>query len=189
MQPSAEITELLIDWSKGDQQALEKLFPMVEKELHRLAHSYMRKLRPGNTLQTTAIINETYLRLVKQNKIEWQSRAHFFGIAAHLMRQFLLNYIRDSNRQKRGGGMVKVEFDEAFIIVDEKSNEILALEEALLRLAEIDERKAKVVELRYYGGLSVSETAEVLKVSEITVTRDWNMAKAWLAREIRDEGK
>jgi len=188
MQSSAEITELLIDWSKGNQEALDKLFPFVEKELRRLARSYMRKMRPGNTIQTTAVINETYLKLVDQNKVEWQNRAHFFGIAAFLMRQFLVNYIRDRNRKKRGGEFAKVEFDET-ILSSEKSAEILVLEHALCRLAEFDERKAKVVELRFYGGLSVSEIAEVLKISEITVSRDWNMAKAWLARQIRNEDK
>lgn len=189
MQPSAEITELLIDWSKGNQEALERLFPFVEKELHRMAHNYMAKLRPGNTLQTTAVINETYLRLVNQNRVQWQNRAHFFAIAANLMRRFLFNYIRDSKRKKRGGDLVQVEFEEAFIISKDKSDEIIELEDALCRLAEIDERKAKVVELRFYGGLSNAEIAEVLKVSEITVIRDWNMAKAWLAREINNENR
>lgn len=187
MESSAEITELLIDWGNGNKNALEKLFPLVEKELHQLAHNYMRKLHPGNTLQTTAIINETYIRLINQNSVQWQNRSHFFGIAANIMRHFLLNYIRDNNRKKRGGGLIQVEFEEALIISNEKSDEILALEDALCRLAELDERKAKVVELRYYGGLSVIETAEVLKISHITVQRDWNMAKAWLAREIRNE--
>ncbi len=184
---SAEITELLIDWSNGNQAALDQLFPLVEKELHRLAHNYMRKIKPGNTLQTTAVINETYLRLVEQDKVQWQNRAHFFAIAACMMRRFLLNHIRNNHRKKRGGELIKVEFEETLVIADKKSDEILALEDALVRLAEIDERKAKVVELRFYGGLSVSEIAVALKVSEITVTRDWNMAKAWLAREIRNE--
>lgn len=187
MKSSAEITELLIDWSKGNEDALEKLFPLVEKELHRLAHFYMVKMRPGNTLQTTAIINETYIRLVEQDKVQWQNRAHFFGIAASMMRRVLLNYARDQHRQKRGGNAVAVSLTEALIISNEKSEEIIALEEALQRLAEIDERKVKVVELRYYGGLSISECAEFLKVSEATIIRDWNMAKAWLAREIRNE--
>jgi RNA polymerase sigma factor (TIGR02999 family) len=185
MSSTPEITELLIDWSTGNNDALEKLFPLVEKELHRLAHGYMRKLRPGNTLQTTAVINETYIRLVNQDKVEWQSRAHFFGIAAKMMRRFLLNYIRDQNAQKRGGGAIEVSLTDVMAVTGEKSHEILALEEALRRLAKIDERKEKVVELLYFGGLSVDEIAEVLKVSSITVRRDWTMAKAWLAREIR----
>lgn len=179
------ITELLIDWGAGNSDALEKLFPLVEKELHRLAHNYMRKLRPGNTLQTTAVINETYIRLIDQNKVQWQNRAHFFGIAATVMHRFLLNYIRDQKAQKRGGGAVEVSLGEAMIITREKSHEILALEQALCKLAEIDQRKAKVVELQYYGGLNVNEIAEVLKVSIVTVRRDWLMAKAWLAREVR----
>ena len=187
MLPSAGITELLIDWSKGNASALEELFPLVEKELHRLAHIHMRKMRLGNTLQTTALINETYIRLVDQNRVQWQNRAHFFAIAAGMMRRILLNYLRDRNRIKRGGGAIQVTLDEGMIVSEARSNEILALEEALCRLSEVDERKAKVVELRYYGGLSVEETAEVLKVSSITIIRDWNLAKAWLAREIRNE--
>lgn len=167
--------------------AQEDLFPLVENELHRLAHYYARRLNRGNTLQTTAIINETYLRLVDQDRVQWQNRAHFFAIAANMMRRILLNYLRDKNRIKRGGQVVRVSLSEAMIFSEEKSDEILALEEALCRLAEIDERKCRVVELRFYGGLSVEETAEVLKISTITVIRDWNMAKAWLAREIRNE--
>ena len=142
-------------------------------------------MRPGNTLQTTALINETYIQLVDQNKVEWQNRAHFFGIAAGMMRRFLLNYIRDRKAQKRDGNLIQVTLEDEMIIADEKSEEILALEEALCELNEIDERKARVVELRYYGGLSVNEIAEVLKISVITVNRDWNLAKAWLARELK----
>jgi RNA polymerase sigma-70 factor, ECF subfamily len=187
MVQSLSITELLIDWSNGDLSAQEELFPLVEKELHRLAHQYARRLNRGNTLQTTAIINETYLKLIDQDRVKWQNRAHFFGIAANMMRRVLLNYLRDKNRLKRGGEVVHVSLSEAMIVSNQKSAEILALEDALCRLAEIDERKCRVVELRYYGGLSVEETAEVLKISTITVIRDWNMAKAWLAREIRNE--
>jgi RNA polymerase sigma-70 factor (ECF subfamily) len=184
---SLEITQLLLDWSDGDETALEKLLPLVERELHRLAHYQMRRLRPGNTLQTTALINETYLRLINQNCVQWQNRAHFFGISAQLMRRILLNYIRDQKRLKRGGDAIQISLSEAMIISAQKTSELLALDEALKRLAEFDERKGKVVELRFFGGLSVEETAEVLKVSQITVIRDWNMAKAWLAREIRNE--
>ena len=181
------ITALLIDWSNGDQTVLEELFPLVDKELRRLARHYIRSLRPGNTFQTTALINEAYIRLVDQNKVRWQNRAHFFGIAASMMRRILLNYIRDQKRQKRGGGATRVSISEVMAVSKEKSQEILALEEALVRFAEIDERKCRVVELRYFGGLSVEETAEILKISKITVMRDWNFAKAWLAREIDDE--
>jgi RNA polymerase sigma factor (TIGR02999 family) len=185
MSSTIGITELLIDWSTGNEDALEKLFPLVEKELHRLAHNYMRRLQPGNTLQTTAVINETYIRLIDQNKVQWQNRAHFFGIAAKMMRRFLLNYIRDGKAQKRGGGAIEISLTDVMAVTNEKSHEILALEEALNRLVKIDKRKAKVVELQYYGGLSIDEIAEVLKVSSITVRRDWTMAKAWLAREVR----
>lgn len=186
MTSSLEITGLLVDWSNGDQVALEKLLPLVEKELHLLAHRQMRRLQPGNTLQTTALINETYLRLINQNKVQWQNRAHFFGIAAQLMRRILLNYLRDQKRLKRGGGATHVSLSEAAVISSEKTDQLLALDEALDRFAQIDERKSKVVELKFYGGMSVEEIAEVLKISEVTVMRDWNMAKAWLAREIRD---
>lgn len=187
MLPASDITDLLIDWSEGNHAALEELFPLVERELHRLAHVQIRRLRPGNTLQTTALINETYIRLVDQNRVQWQNRAHFFAIAAGMMRRILLNYLRDRNRIKRGGGAVQITLDEGVMITEAKSDEILALEEALCRLAEFDGRKARVVELRYYGGLSVEETAEALKVSGITVMRDWNLAKAWLARELKNE--
>ena len=185
MLPATGITELLIDWSDGNTDALEKLFPLVEKELHRLAHRYMREMRPGNTMQTTAVINETYIRLVDQTQVKWQNRAPFFGIAATIMRRILLNYLRDNRRKKRGDGAAQVELAEEMIVTEAKSDQILALEESLCRLSKLDERKAKVVELRYYGGLSVEETAEVLKISNITVMRDWNLARAWLARELK----
>lgn len=187
MQSSNAITELLIDWSDGNHGALEKLFPLVERELHRLAHRYMRQLNAGNTLQTTAVINETYLKLIDQDRVKWQNRAHFFAVAATLMRRFLLNYIRESKAQRRGGEeLERVEMTETLAFTNQKSDEILALEEALLKLEAFDERKAKVVELRYFGGLSAAETAEVLNVGEATVHRDWNFAKAWLARRIRN---
>ncbi|MDT7809761.1 MAG: hypothetical protein QOJ70_3574 [Acidobacteriota bacterium] len=182
--PPAEITELLVRWSDGDSAALEKLLPLVETELHRLAHSYMRRENEDHTLQTTALVNEAYLKLVDQTRVCWQNRAHFFGIAAQLMRRVLIDYARVKGRGKRGGGAYKVELTEADAISEEKFVELLALDEALERLAAIDGRKARVVELRYFGGLSVKETAEVLKVSEVTVARDWEMARALLAREI-----
>jgi len=187
MPRSSEITALLVDWSKGDKTALDKLFPLVERELHRLAHSYMRKENPDHTLQTTALVNEAYLRLVDQRNTRWQNRAHFFGIAAQIMRRILMNYARDRARLKRGGDAIQVSLSEGDVVSGTKASELLALDEALERLSAIDERKSKVVEFRYFGGLSVEETAEVLKISTITVTRDWNMAKAWLAREIRRE--
>lgn len=185
MTSSLEITDLLIDWSNGNQDALNKLFPLIEQHLHRLARFYIRQLNPGNTLQPTAVINETYIRLVGQREVHWQNRAHFFGISAQIMRRFLLNYARDQRRLKRGGGAIQVSLSDADVIPLERADELIALEEALCRLQILDERKAKVVELRYFGGLSVEETAEVLKLSKVTVMRDWSMAKAWLAREIR----
>ncbi|MDX6385569.1 MAG: hypothetical protein QOK48_3142 [Blastocatellia bacterium] len=181
------ITALLVDWSKGDKTALDKLIPLVERELHRLAHSYMRRENPDHTLQTTALVNEAYLKLVDQRNTRWQNRAHFFGIAAQIMRRILLNYARDRDRQKRGGGALQVSLSEAGMISGTKASELIELDEALTRLSTIDERKAKVVEFRYFGGLSVGETAEVLNVSSVTVMRDWNLAKAWLAREMRHE--
>ena len=184
MSSPSEITELLVCWSNGDRAALERLLPLVERELHRLAHAYMRREHPDHTLQTTALINETFLRLVDQSRVKWQNRAHFYGIAAQLMRRVLLIYARDKGRDKRGGGAYKVSLSEADILSEAKSVELLALDEALQRLSVIDARKSQVVELRYFGGLSVKETAEVLKVSPATVARDWEMAKAWLAREI-----
>jgi RNA polymerase sigma-70 factor, ECF subfamily len=184
MPSPADITALLVDWSKGDKTALDKLFPLVERELHRLAHSYMRKENPDHTLQTTALVNEAYLRLVDQKNTDWQNRAHFFGIAAQIMRRILLNYARDRNRIKRGGDVIQVSLSEADLVSGTRASELIALDEALTKLSTIDERKGKVVEFRYFGGLSVEETAEVLKISSITVIRDWNMAKAWLAREM-----
>ena len=185
MSSPPEITALLIDWSNGDKAALDKLFPLVERELHRLAHRYMRNEKQEHTLQTSALVNEAYLKLVDQRHTRWQNRAHFFGIAAQIMRRILLNHARDQHRQKRGGHSVQVSLSDVAIISDDKSGELIALDEALEKLAAVDERKSRMVELRYFGGLSVEETAEVLGVSAITVNRDWRLAKAWLSREIR----
>ena len=178
------ITGLLVDWRAGNQNALERLLPLVEKELHRIARRQRHKIFPGDTLQTTALINEAYIRLVDQKNVSWQNRAHFFAIAASLMRRVLLNYIRDRQRDKRGGKNIQVSLSEAMAVTNDKNKEILALDEALNHLAQTDPRKARVVELRYFGGLSVEETAEALGISKITVMRDWNMAKALLAKEI-----
>jgi RNA polymerase sigma factor (TIGR02999 family) len=186
MESPSEITGLLVDWSNGNKEALDRLLPLVEKELHRLAHSYMRRENPDHTLQTTALVNEAYLRLVDQKHTRWQNRAHFFGIAAQIMRRILMNYARDQHRAKRGGKNIQVSLSQAAVISGEKSDELLALDEALDRLTAQDERKGRVVELRHFGGLSVEETAEVLKVSPVTVLRDWKYAKAWLARELKD---
>jgi RNA polymerase sigma factor (TIGR02999 family) len=185
--PPSEITGLLIDWSDGNPAALEKLLPLVERELRRLAHSYMRRENPDHTLQTTALVNEAYLKLVDQKRTRWQNRAHFFGIAAQIMRRILLNYARDQNRMKRGGRAIHVSLSKVDAMPAEKDREIIALNDALIRLEAVDERKARVVELRYFGGLSVDEVAEVLGIAPITVMRDWQFAKAWLARELQDE--
>lgn len=184
-----DITELLIRWNNGDETALEDLLPLVEKELHRLAHNYMSREHTGHTLQTTALINETFLRLVDQKRVKWQNRAHFFGIAATIMRRVLITYARDRHREKRGGHAIQISLSDVVLVSNEKSEELIALDEALDRLAVIDERKSRVVELRYFGGLTVEETAEVLGVSEVTVNRDWSMAKAWLSREVRHGGE
>jgi len=187
MTSDADITALLVDWNNGDKSAIDRLLPLVERELHRLAHSYMRREDPDHTLQTTALINETYLRLIDQRKVQWQNRAHFFGIAAQIMRRILLNYARDQNRMKRGGKAIHVSLSEAMVMPAEKDRELIALNDALTRLEAIDERKSKVVELRYFGGLDLEETAEVLEVSVMTVRRDWRAAKAWLFRRMKDE--
>ena len=187
MPSSSDITQLLLAWGEGDETALARLMPLVERELHRIASYYMHGENPGHTLQTTALVNEAYLRLVKQNRVQWQNRVHFFSVAARIMRRILLNYARDRGRVKRGGDALHISLSEVAVISPEKSVELLALDEALTKLEEFDERKSRVVELRYFGGLSVEETAHVLGVSEMTVMRDWKAAKAWIAREVKNE--
>ena len=183
--PSPQIvTQLLLDWSHGDQAALDKLMPLVYEELHRLAQRYMRRESPGHTLQTTALVNEAYLRLIDQRQVRWQNRAHFFAIAAQLMRRILLDRARRRRYIKRGGGARQVSLDEAADVFQERSADLVALDEALSRLADLDPRKGRVVELRFFGGLSVEETAEALNVSPETVMRDWRLAKVWLLREL-----
>ena len=184
MSSPSEITSLLVEWSNGDKAALDKLFPLVERELHRLAHSYMRRENREHTLQTSALVNEAYIRLVDQKNTHWQNRAHFFGIAAKIMRRILLNYARDRRRKKRGGDAVQIPLSDVAIMSDQKSAQLIALDEALNKLAEIDERKSRVVELRHFGGLSVEETAEVVGVSTATVNRDFKLAKAWIWLEM-----
>ena len=178
-----EITRLLVAWGDGDESALEGLTPLVYDELRRLAHHYMSQERPGHALQTTALVNEAYLRLIDWKNVHWQSRAHFFAVSAQLMRRILVDFARSQGYAKRGGGALQVTLDEA-LVSGEKSADIVALDEALRSLAELDERQSKVVELRFFGGLSIEETAEVLKVSEGTVRRDWSLARAWLHREL-----
>lgn len=187
MTASYEITDLLIDWGNGNELALDQLLPLVEAELKKLARYQLRDFKHGNTLQTAALINETYMLLIKQNQVDWKNRAHFFGIAAKMMRRILLNYLRDNHRIKRGGEYLKVPISEANIFSMDKAAEFIALDEALKLLALKDERKAKVVELKFFGGLNVEEIAEVLKISPATVIRDWTFAKAWLKREIRND--
>jgi RNA polymerase sigma factor (TIGR02999 family) len=187
MTSTSDITQLLLAWSEGDETALAKLIPMVERELHRIASYYMHGENAGHTLQTTALVNEAYIKLVKQNRVQWQNRVHFYGVAARIMRRILLNYARDRGRIKRGGGALQISLSEVAIIAPEKSAELMALDEALVKLEDFDERKCRVVELRYFGGLSVEETAFVLGVSEMTVMRDWRAAKAWIVREMKNE--
>jgi len=182
------MTRLLLDWSGGNQAALNELIPLVEQELHRIAHQYMNRESPGHTLQTTALVNEAYLRLIDQNSVRWQNRAHFFAIAAQTMRRILIDHARKGARAKRGGKARKISLDEVAIVSHDQSAELVALDEALERLAALDPRRGRVVELRFFGGLNVDEIAEVLGISPNTVTRDWNMARAWLTRELRHEG-
>jgi RNA polymerase sigma-70 factor (ECF subfamily) len=186
-QTPQNVTELLIGWSKGDKQALDKLVPLVYDELRRQAARYLRRERAGHTLQTTALIHEAYLRLVGQRNVQWQNRAHFFGIAAQLMRRILVDHARSKKRAKRGGSDVRVSLSEATIKAPGEDLDIVALDEALQRLAEIDEQQSRIVELRFFSGLTVEETAEVLSISTATVKRNWSMAKAWLHREISGE--
>ena len=181
------ITELLRAWGDGDQQALEKLTPLVYKELHRVAHRYMADERAGHTLQTTALVNEVYLRLVDVRGVRWQDRAHFFAICARTMRRILIDFARSRQYQKRGGEAVSVTLDEALGVSPEPAVDFVVLDDALNALGKLDPRKTQVVELRFFGGLNVEETAEVLKTSPETVMRDWKFARAWLARELSGE--
>ena len=184
---SYEVTQLLKAWGRGDEGALGQLIPLVQQELHRLAHRYMSREKPDHTLQTTALVNEVYLRLVDIKQVSWQDRAHFFAIMARMMRRVLTDFARSRNYQKRGGAALYVSFDEALAVSEEKDAEIVAVDEALSALAAVDARKGQVVELRFFGGLSVEETAEVLKVSPETVKRDWRFAKSWLHRALSGE--
>jgi RNA polymerase sigma factor (TIGR02999 family) len=182
------VTELLVRWSQGDDDALAELSPLIYEELRRLAHRQMSGQGPDHTLQTTALVNEAYLRLADQTNARWQNRAHFFAVAARAMRQILVSYARSQRAQKRGGGALKVNLEQAALISPEESREIVDLHEALERLAALDSRKAQVVELKYFGGLNYDEMAEVLKISRITVRRDWEFARLWLYTELHDTG-
>ncbi len=188
-QPSPhEVSQLLRAWSSGDESALQRLIPLVYEELHRIARRYMGRERKGHTLQTSALVNEAYLRLVDWKNVEWQNRAHFFAASAQLMRRILVDFARNRRYLKRGGGALQVSLAEAEGISLERGTDLLALDDALNSLAAMDQRKSQVVEIRFFGGLSVEETAEVLKVSVETVMRDWKLAKVWLLRELDKKG-
>ncbi|HWC75896.1 MAG TPA: sigma-70 family RNA polymerase sigma factor [Blastocatellia bacterium] len=182
-----EVTKLLVAWSDGDESALEELIPLVYDELYRLARRYMVRERVGHTLQTTALVNEAYLRMVDFKNIQWQNRAHFFAVSAQVMRRILVDFARSRKFQKRGGDARRVSFDEALGAATGRTADLVALDDALNSLAVLDPRKSKVVELRFFGGLTVEEAAHVLKVSVETIMRDWKMAKAWLLREMSEE--
>jgi RNA polymerase sigma factor (TIGR02999 family) len=186
-EPTSEITQLLQGWRGGDRKALDALLPVVYKELQRLAHFQLRQERADHTLQSAALVNEAYLRLVGLNPPEWESRTHFFAIAAQLMRQILVDYARRHRAGKRGGGETTLPLEDATMLSRGKDVDVVALDEALKALAQIDPRKAQVVELRFFGGLSFEETAELLQLSAVTVSRDWNTARAWLHREMKRE--
>jgi RNA polymerase sigma factor (TIGR02999 family) len=183
---SHELTELLVAWSDGDEAALDRLAPLVQSELRRLASHYMKRERGDHLLQTSALINEAYLRLIDWESVRWQNRAHFFGVAARMMRRILVDFARQRPRIEKGaGGEARhISLEYALTVTDEKDSDLLALDEALGGLAKIDERKSQIVELRFFGGLSVEETAEVMKLAPVTVMREWNKAKAWLYREL-----
>lgn len=188
MSGQADITRLLIDWNAGDRTALEELMPLVYEELHRIAHRHLRRESAERTLQTTALVHEAFLKLVDQTRVNWQNRAQFFGVAAQMMRRILVDHARKRSRNKRGGDAVKFSLDAGTIDVSaERAAELIALDEALQRLAEVEPQKAKLVELRYFGGLSIEETAEVLGVGTATVIRHWRTVKAWLYKEIVGE--
>lgn len=188
MQPPqpTEVTRLLNDWGNGDSTALDQLMPIVYAELRAIAARYLRSERQDHTLQPTALVNEAYLRLIDQKHVNWQNRAHFVGVAAQMMRRILVDHAKSHNRAKRGGGALRVTLDEGLALADERADDLVELDEALTALEALDERKSRVVEMKYFGGLSVEETAEVLNVSVITVARDWKLAKAWLYTTIND---
>jgi RNA polymerase sigma factor (TIGR02999 family) len=186
---SENLTDLLVEWRDGDESALDKLTPLVYGELRRIAHRYLQRERNGHTLQTTALVNEAYLRLAGERKIEWQNRAHFFAVTARVMRHVLTDYARRRNYAKRGGDAQQVSLDDVYVMSHERATELVALDEGLQELARLDPRKGLVVELRYFGGLSLEETAEVLEVSLMTVRRDWRAAKAWLYRRLVNESR
>ena len=184
MRPVAEITQMLMAWSDGDQAALEKLAPFVSQELHRLARRYMGRENPGHVLQTTALVNEAYIRLIDASQVKWQNRAHFFALSAQVMRHILVDFARSGRNLKHGGNAPHVSLDEAAVVSPQPDGNFVAIDEALKSLALLNPRQSRIVELRFFGGLSIEETAEVLEVSVGTVRRDWTFARAWLRREL-----
>jgi len=185
--PTHEITQWLTDWSNGDRSALEKLTPLVYRELHRVAQAYMQGERVGHALQTTALVNEAYLRLIEADRQSWENRAHFYAVAAKLMRHILVDFARSRDRMKRGRGLEQVSLDEALTVRADNTSQLLNLDEALTTLSKLDERQSQVVELRFFGGLTEAEIAVVLKVSERTIQSDWRLARSWLLRELSGE--
>ena len=185
---TVRVTRLLLEVSEGNSEAVEQLLPLIYDELRRLAGGYLRRERPGHTLQATAVVHEAYLRLVDQTRVQWQNRAHFFGVAAHLMRRILVDYARNHTAHKRGGRAERVSLDNEIIASAERSAEVVAVDDALQSLAEVDPLKSRIVELRFFGGLSIEETAEVLNTSPATVNRQWRMAKAWLYGQLHHAG-
>jgi RNA polymerase sigma factor (TIGR02999 family) len=181
---NSDVTRLLADWSKGDRRALDELLPLVYEELRHLANAYLRRERDGHTLQSTALVHEAFLRLVNQRDVQWHGRAHFFGIAAQMIRRILVDHARAQRAAKRGAGAVRLELDEALAVSEQRDLDLIALDEALERLAMMDERQSRIVELRFFAGLSVDDTADVMGISTATVKREWSSARAWLFREI-----
>ena len=184
MSSTHEVTELLTAWSGGDKAALDKLMPLIHQELRRIAHRYMSRERPGHTMQTTALVNEAYLKLVNREGVHWQNRAHFFAIASQLMRYILVDHARSHAYAKRGGGTQTISLDEAMVVSQERAAEVVALDDVLKQLAEIDPQQSRIVELRFFGGLTIEETAVVLSLSPATIKREWTSAKAWLYHEL-----
>ena len=185
MNDTQHITKLLSAWNSGDKSSVDRLVPLIEKELRQIARNQMRRENPGHTLQTTALVNEAYLKLAGNTKVNWQNRAHFFAISAQIMRRILISHAREKKAGKRGGGAAHVGLEDAVVFSPEKSNELIALDEALTELAKFDELKSRIVELRYFSGLNIEETAKALGIAPITVSVHWRAAKAWLGKEIR----
>ena len=185
--PSKNITELILAWGNGDKEAIDQLVPLIYEELHRLAARYMRREHPGHTLQTTALVNEAYCKLIDQKNVQWQNRAHFFGIAAQAMRRILVDHARSRLRLKRGGAVNKISLDESALIPQPEMKELISLDDALTRLAQFDPQKSRIVEMKFFGGLSMDEIAEVEKVSKSTIEREWRKAKAWLHHEVQKD--